>query len=187
MLKGMYSKLPRSVTIKNERYIINTDFRIFITFEEEMTQGIDTKKATNKALMKFYPAFSLIVRKGLLNEAADKFIWFYKCGKKETHKSSKGGSLKKESYRYSYDDLYIWGTYKQLGYDLTTDYIHWWKFRAIWLTIPDNFEFSKIKGYRAYTGKDKDILELKEYYKLPPNEKEIQDQIRRNEIYEALK
>ena len=64
---------------------------------------------------------------------------------------------------------------------------YWWEFRAIWLTIPDNFEFSKIKGYRAYDGKDKDILELKEHYKLPPNKKEIQDQIRRNEIYEALK
>lgn len=188
MLRGMYSKLPRSVTIKNERFIINTDFRIFITFEEEMTQGIDTKKATNKALMNFYPAFSLIVEKGLLNEAVDKFIWFYKCGKNEQPKSTSGKSgSKKEAYRYSYDDLLIWGTYKQLGYDLTTDYIHWWKFRAIWLTIPDNYEFSKIKGYRCYSGKDKDILELKEHYKLPPNEKEIKDQIRRNEIYEALK
>ena len=33
MLKGMYSKLPRSIKIKNERFIINADFRIFINFE----------------------------------------------------------------------------------------------------------------------------------------------------------
>ena len=187
MLKGMYSKLPRSIKIRNERFIINTDFRIFINFEEEMTQGIDTKKAVNNALQSFYPAFYLIIQKGLINEAVDKFIWFYKCGKTDEVSKNGKGKAKKESFRYSCDDLYIWGTYKQLGYDLTKDYIHWWEFRAIWLTIPDNFEFSKIKGYRAYDGKDKDILELKEHYKLTPNKQEIQDQIRRNEIYEALK
>lgn len=187
MLRGMYSKLPRSVMLKNERFIINTDFRIFINFEEEMTQGTDTKKAVNNALKSFYPAFYLILEKSLLNEAADKFIWFYQCGKKNVQQKSSKGSSKKESFRYSSDDLYIWGAYKQLGYDLTKDYIHWWKFRAIWLSLPDNCEFSKIKGYRAYDGKDANILELKEYYKLPPSEKEIQDQIRRNQIYEALK
>ena len=81
MLRGMYSKLPRSVTIKNEKFIINTDFRIFITFEEEMTQGIDTRKAVNNALTSFYPAFSYIMANNMLYEAVEKFIWFYQCGK----------------------------------------------------------------------------------------------------------
>ena len=186
-MNGMHNKLPRCVYLKNERFIINTDYRIFIEYEWEIMQGEDTKKSSLKALQSFYPAFSLILQKGLLEEAIDKFIWFYKCGKTDEVSKNGKGKAKKESFRYSYDDLYIWGTYKQLGYDLTKDYIHWWEFRAIWLTIPDNFEFSKIKGYRAYDGKDRDSLELKEQYKLPPNKKEIQDQIRRNEIYEALK
>lgn len=188
MIKGMYSNLPHYVYLKNERFIINTDFRIFITFEEEMTQGIDKKKACTTALRNFYgSAFSLIIQKNLLKEATDKFIWFYHCGKKDNpnKKGKKGKS--KEAFRYSYDDLYIWGTYKQLGYNLSKDYIHWWEFRAIWLTIPSEFEFSKIKGYRVYNGKDKDILELQEYYQLPPNEKEIQDRIRQDKIYESLK
>ena len=188
MLRGMYSKLPRSVTIKNEKFIINTDFRIFITFEEEMTQGIDTRKAVNNALASFYPAFSYIMANNMLYEAVEKFIWFYQCGKKEVKTSKKQqNNSKKEIFRYSYDDLYIWGAFKQLGYDLTEDHIHWWIFRAIWLSLPDNCEFSKIKGYRAYNGKDKDILDLQEYHKLPPSEKEIQDQIRRDKIYESLK
>ena len=107
MLKGMYSKLPRSIKIKNERFIINTDFRIFINFEEEKTQGIDTKKAVNNALQSFYPAFYLIIQKGLINEAVDKFIWFYKCGKTDEVSKSGKGKAKKESFRYSYDDLYF--------------------------------------------------------------------------------
>ena len=41
MIKGMYNKLPQSITIDNERYFINTDFRIFIEFEKEMLEGIN--------------------------------------------------------------------------------------------------------------------------------------------------
>lgn len=188
MIKGMYDKLPQCVYLKNEKFIINTDFRIFINFEEEMTQGVDRKEACKNALLQFYPAFSLILSKDLEEEAVEKFIWFYKCGhitEEKKERSSKGTN--KEAFRYSDDDLYIWGTFKQLGYDLTRDYIHWWKFRALWLTIPESFEFSKIKGYRVYNGDDKNIKELQNFYKLPPNKKEIQDRIRQSEIYEALK
>ena len=53
--------------------------------------------------------------------------------------------------------------------------------------MPKECEFNKVKGYRAYDGKDKDILELKEAYKLPPTKAEIEDQIRRDKLYEQLK
>ena len=188
MIKGMYRKLPHCVYLKNERFIINTDFRIFIDFEEEMTQGVDKKKACSNALTKFYPAFSLILSKNLGKEAVEKFIWFYQCGHEEKIENKSKNGTSKEAFRYSSDDLYIWGAFKcYYNIDLTTINLHWWKFRALWLTLPNEAEFSKIKGYRTYNGKDKDILELQEFYKLPPNEKEIQDRIRHNEIYEALK
>jgi hypothetical protein len=187
MIKGMYSKLPQSVKIGKERFIINTDFRIFINFEEEMTQGIDTRKACNNALQNFYPAFSLIIQRNLLKEAVEKFIWFYKCGKEELPKKNKKGKSK-EAFRYSSDDMYIWGAFKQyFNIDLSVSKLHWWRFRAMWVSLPSEAEFSKIKGYRVYDGKDKEILELQEYYKLPPNEKEIQDRIRLDKIYESLK
>ncbi len=194
-MRGMYSKLPLFVYLNNEKFIINTDFRIFIDFEEEM-QGKNIRKAIFKVLQKFYPDFFLICEKNLLMQAVDKFIWFYKCGKNDDHVKSNTNSKNnsKQVFSYSYDDLYIWGTFHQyfkndkgMPVDLTKDYIHWWKFRSMWLTIPRNAEFSKIKGYRAYNGKDKTLLDLKEFYKLPPTEKEIQEQIRRNKIYEALK
>ncbi|MCI8346629.1 MAG: hypothetical protein HFJ12_01600 [Bacilli bacterium] len=193
-MKGMYSKLPHSVKIKNERVTINTDFRIFIDFEHEM-QGTDKRKAINKALSRFYPAFFDIYKNNLLEEAVDKFLWFYKCGKQDDMKKSNKKSKKSSQvYSYSYDDLYIWGTFNQhfkndngLPIDLTKDCIHWWKFRSMWLTIPEKAVYSKIKSYRAYAGEDKDMLELKEAYKLPPTEEEIEDSIRRDKIYEILK
>lgn len=186
MIKGMYNKLPHYVYLKNEKFNINTDFRIFIEFEIEM-QGKDKKKASINCLSKFYPAFLDIISKGLFEEAVDKFIWFYKCNKPDIKYNIKSKKPKEQIFNYEYDDLYIWGAFKQYyNIDLTTARLHWWKFRAMWLCIPSNSEFSKIKGYRAYDGKDKDILEMKELSKLPPTESEIKDEIRRNEIYESL-
>lgn len=187
-MKGMYSRLPHFVIIKNERITINTDFRIFIDFENEM-QGNNQKEAIKKVLMRFYPAFFVICEKGLLWEAVDKFVWFYRCGKNEEEiKKKKGKTASSQIYSYKHDDLYIWGTFYQLyKVDLTKDKIHWWKFRAMWLTIPDNAIYSKIKGYRSYTGKDEEILELQEAYRLPITEKDIADKLRRDKIYELLK
>lgn len=186
-MRGMYDKLPHNVYINNEKFIINTDFRIFVDFEYEM-QEIDRNKAVNNVLKRFYPAFSLILEKGYLDEAIDKFLWFYLCGRneEETYQSKKGS--KENIYSYRYDDLYIWGAY-WLSYrvDLTKDNIHWWKFKAMWLSLPDEVEFNKIKGYRCYKGKDKDILELKERYKLPTSEMDKEDRKRRQAIYESLK
>ena len=57
----------------------------------------------------------------------------------------------------------------------------------MWLTLPSDCEFNKIKGYRTYKGNDKDILELKEYYELPLTKSELEDKIRRDKIFDMLK
>ncbi len=188
-MKGMYNKLPHSVRLNGEKFIINTDFRIFVDFEYEM-QEIDRNKAVNKVLKRFYPAFYIIVSKNLLKEAVDKFLWFYQCGKEELEEIKHNSSGKKTGmiYSYKWDDQYIWGAFKMyFNVDLTEDKVHWWKFKSMWNSIPSDSEFNKIKGYRSYTGKDKNLKELKEYYKLPLTQKEKQDKIRREQIYEALK
>ena len=186
----MYNKLPQYVYLSNEKFAINTDYRIFIEFEERM-QGNDVNSAVLKALIDFYPAFSLIEENGLINEAVDKFVWFYCCGKEHFPKETKSQKQTQVSqvFSYKHDSDLIWSAFWMYGnrIDLSKDYVHWWKFKAIWNSLPSECEFCKIKGYRAYEGKDKDILELKEYYKLPPTEAEIKDQVRRNKIYEALK
>lgn len=185
----MYNKLPQFVEIRNERFAINTDYRIFIEFEEGM-QGKDVNSAVLKALVSFYPAFSLIEERGLINEAIDKFVWFYCCGKEHIPKETKKQKQANigQVFSYKHDSDLIWAAFWMYGrVDISKQYVHWWKFKAIWNSLPSECEFCKIKSYRAYTGKDKDILELKEYYKLPETEAEINDRIRREKIYEALK
>lgn len=184
---NMFNKLPHFVILNNEKYFINTDFRIFIDFEKKM-QGRNTREASLEALQSFYPAFFLILERNILKEAVDKFIWFYRCGKEETqikNETKRGKNLR--IYDYDYDSDLIWGAFWDRGIDLSRQKVHWWKFRAIWNSLSSECEFNRIRGYRAYEGNDKDLLKKKDFYKLPPSEFEIDEQKRRKEIIKQLK
>lgn len=178
----MYNKLPHSVTINNREITINTDYRLFVKFELEM-QGNDTKKAIKNVLSAFYPAFSLITE-----EMVDKFIWFYKCGKTDVLKDSKGKKTSKNrAYDYEVDDDLIYSAFMETYHIDLSRPLHWWKFKALFNGLNSECEFCKIKSYRLYNGKDKNLLELKEYYKLPPTKIELEDKLRQEKLYEALK
>ena len=185
---NMFYKLPYYVKIKNKKYAIKTDFRIFAEYEEEMQDRNEEnrKKAIAKVLSRFYPAFLEIVEKDLLEEAVNQFMWFYECGRKNYHKVKSGkGTKREEIYSFNYDDEYIYSAfYEKYSIDLSRNYVHWWKFQALLKGLGE-CEFTKIKGYRAYTGKDKDMLEIKEYWTLPlPNWEE--EEKRKASIIEQL-
>lgn len=182
-----YNQLPQSVTINNKTYAINTDYRIFIDFEMGMV-GNNPNEALNKALNQFYQNPTEIEQDNVIIQSIEKFFWFYKCGLEDYQEGRTISKAKKTTqiFNYYYDAQLICGSYLLQGYDLHK-YMHWWKFKEIWNSLPDDCEFSKIKSYRAYDGEDKDRIELREYYKLPPTEAEIKDSIRRQQLYEALK
>lgn len=187
----MFNKLPYFVYLKNEKYFINTDYRIFVEFEIKM-QGKDNEKVIYNTLNKFYPAFFKILDKGLLNEAVDKFIWFYFCGKDKEQIKNEDNNKKRVQkkdvriYDYDYDCDLIWSAYFDKGIDLTTNKLHWWKFRALFKSLDENCEFRKVMGYRSYEGKDKDMLKLKELNKLPLSEFEEIEKERHNKIFDEL-
>ena len=167
---NMFYNLPYFVKIKNKKYAIRTDYRIFAKYEEEMQDRNEEnrKKAIAKVLRRFYPAFLEIIKNNLLEEAIDKFIWFYECGRKNYHKVKSGkGTKREEKYSFNYDDEYIYSAfYEKYRIDLSKSYVHWWKFQALLKGLGE-CEFTKIKGYRCYNGKDKEMLEIKEYWALP--------------------
>ena len=182
-----YNKLPQSVTIQNKKYAIRTDYRLFIKFETEMN-SINQREAINNALYSFYKNIDGIIQNGVVLEAIDRFIWFYHCGIEDYQQGRATKHQKKATqiYNYHYDAQMICGAYDMYGYDLH-HYMHWWKFKEIWNSLPSDCEYSRIKSYRAYDGTDKDQIEFREFYKLPPTEIEIRDSIRREQIYNQLK
>lgn len=190
----MFKKLPYFVILQGRKYKINVDFRSMISFENKLQdKGADSLEKIEYGLRHFYPAFSnndnyqiLLQIPELYKEACDKLMWFYKCGRDDYHKTKGNGKgQNKQIYSYEFDDEYIYGAfYEQYGIDLTYEKIHWWKFKSLLKSLKDDTEFVKIQGYRNYSGDDKNLKELKEYWELP---KPIEEQDRLNKIYELLK
>lgn len=192
---NMFKKLPYFVILQGKKYRINVDFRTMIKYEKiVMDKTINKSDKIKQLLQSFYPFFSvdnnyrsLLSNLELYKEACDKLIWFYKCGGKDNyHKNVAGVSSSKpeEIFSYEYDNEYIWGAFWDRGYDLTVDHIHWWKFKALWNTMPESVPFEKIKSYRAYSGTDEQLKNLKDYWALPIS---IEEQERQNRLFEILK
>lgn len=190
----MFNKLPYFVILQGKKYKINVDFRNMISFENKVQdKSVDKSEKIKYGLRHFYPVFfytenynKLLYNPQLYQEACKKLIWFYKCGRDNYHKAKgRGKGNNKQIYSYEFDDEYIYGAFlEQYGIDLSYDKVHWWKFKALLKSLKDDTEFVKIQGYRAYTGKDKNMLELRDYWELP---KPIDEQERQNRIFEALK
>lgn len=186
----MFSQLPYFIRLKGKKYKINVDFRHIIKIEEKiMDRSADKLETICWCLEHFYPFFygrsSLILRdKELFNEAWDKLVWFYKCGKEDYHKGRSGGTPQNRLFNYKYDDEFIYGAfYEKYRIDLTKDKIHWWKFKALLKSLHKT-KFNEIQSYRSYKGDDKDMKDLRQYWELPIPEKE---QKRLDELYEKLK
>lgn len=189
----MFKKLPYFVNLQGKEYKINVDFRKQISFEKKIQdKSLDDAEKMAYCIRNFYPDFfyvkdylSLLKNSQLYKEACDKLVWFYKCGREDYHQKKSGGKAGNQIFDYDYDDEYIYGAFlEQYAIDLTKDIVHWWKFKALLKSLKEDTEFVKIKGYRAYSGDDKNMLELKKYWELPlPKE----EQERLDALYEKLK
>lgn len=164
---------PRVVNIEGEDYEINSDFRTSIKFELLMQDdGMSEEDKILKALNLYYP----IIPEKNLSEAISKILWFYKAGKLESKDSGKGNST--QIYSYIHDDDYIYSAFlDQYNIDLQDiEYLHWWKFKAMFKALKEDNMIVKIMGYRSMDLskiKDKEQRNyykgLKELYKIPTN------------------
>src|SRR5699024_5448427 len=88
-----------------------------------------------------------------VNKAIDNMLWFYKCGKEDEEETSQ--KVKKENtkriYSYEFDNELIYSAFKdQYNIDLQEiEYLHWWKFKAMFDSLKDDIKIVEIKRYRA--------------------------------------
>ncbi len=164
--------LPKEVNIEGEDYKINSDFRTSILFELLMQDNsVSEEDKIIQALELYYP----ILPKDL-NQAIEKILWFYRCGKDEVETKNKGTGKSTNVYSFDYDDDYIYSAFlDQYGVDLQdVEYLHWWKFKAMFRGLKEDNEIVKIMGYRAMDVnkiKDKEqkahYTKMQELYKVP--------------------
>lgn len=181
--------LPTKIEIDNKKYEINSDFRTSVLFELLMQD--DSVKKEDKifmALQLYYP----VIPKNL-NEAIEQMLWFYRCGKDITQSKGNGkGKSVTQIYSFEYDDDYIYAAFMdQYSIDLQDiEYLHWWKFKAMFKSLKEDNEIVKIMGYRSMDLskiKDKEqksyYKKMQELYKIPISKDEDR---KLKEIEEAL-
>ncbi|MEG0133557.1 MAG: bacteriophage Gp15 family protein [Clostridium sp.] len=178
---------PRSVTIEGEDYEINSDFRTSILFELLMQDDeLSDEDKIIQALELYYS-----VTPNNINEAVEKMLWFYRCDK--DIKESKGtGKSATQIYSFECDDDYVYSAFlDQYGVDLQDiEYLHWWKFKAMYKALKEDNEIVKIMGYRAMDINKISDKEQKKFYKdmqklyeIPKSNRDIE---KINAIEEAL-
>ena len=146
---------------------INTNFRSFILFELLMQdRQLKEQDKVIMALNLFYDEMPTD-----FNKAIEGILWFYRCGEdiglKETKKTNE--TKKKQIYSYEYDAKYIYSAFlDQYRLDLNEiEYLHWFKFRAMFEGLKSENRISEIMGYRSINlNKIKDEKERKRYKKL---------------------
>lgn len=169
--------LPITVEIEDVEYEINSDFRTSILFELLMQdKSISEENKIIQALELYYPTLPKNI-----NEAIDQMLWFYRCGKDEDISKGTGKGKSVQIYSFEYDDDYIYAAFMdQYNIDLQDiEYLHWWKFKALFKALKEDNEIVKIMRYRSMDlSKIKDKEEknyyrkMQELYKIPINKDE---------------
>ncbi len=160
------NKLPQYTPSKLK---IRTDFRETIKFELLMQdKTINDNDKIKMALNLYYYNPNEIED---IKKAIEDILWFYKGGKQDKKRNvdneKDDNSKQKQIYSYEFDAEYIYSAFmEQYKIDLNSiKYLHWWKFKALFLSLNEEVLFSKIMGYRAMNINSIKDKEMKKFYK----------------------
>lgn len=173
--------LPETVEVDGKSFFIDSDFRTCIIFEKVISDGTLSNRDKVEDMVSL---FFTDERPSSLEGATNAILDFYRCGeapKKEPPKRKKNGNVElkpKMIYDYEYDAPYIYAAFlTQYRIDLNEiEYLHWWKFQALFKSLEGHNKIAEIMSYRAADLskiKDKEerarIARLKNIYELPEN------------------
>ena len=158
--------LPKEVEIAGEPVKSETSFRTGIIFEEMLSDPeLSDEDKLLTTLELYYPG--IVFDETTIREAVEKVGWFYRCGS-EPRKRTVGGDDGESNpvFSYEYDADYIYaGFMSAYRIDLARENLHWWQFRALFRSLPDDTQIMKIIGYRSMKIPSKLPKEQKEHYK----------------------
>lgn len=157
------NKLPVDVNINGVLYKINSDYRTSIIFAKLIEENELTEDIIMKTLELYYPKIPLDV-----DQAINYIFWFYTCGKSEDeNNNSKPTGNNKKIYDYEEDSAYIYSAFlSQYKIDLQDiEYLHWWKFKALFESLNEDNEIVKIMQYRSMDLSKIQDKEQRKFYK----------------------
>lgn len=167
--------LPSSIDVNGRKIAINTDFRVWIKYEELM---LDEEKEADKQIMEVLDTCLLddftITSLDDLEKLFDGLLSFYGLGQKIENSKEKKESEEEDSdfsnpskiYSYEHDWSYIYSAYMECyNINLFTANLHWWEFKALFNGLNDKCLFSKIMSFRSMKITSKMSKDEKKYYR----------------------
>lgn len=125
---------------------INTDFRVWILFEQLMLDGAVPPAE------KGYRAIRLVYKAppADLSEAWGRLLWFFRCGKEPDRRRRGAGAKHGRVYDFDVDAERIYASfYSTYHIDLNSiPALHWWKFRAMFDALPEDSAFGRAVYWR---------------------------------------
>lgn len=173
--------LPTTVDVLGEALPISYGFRTGIRLENMINdQRLSAADRLAQALDLYFPG--RVFSSSAHDAAVDAIIRFYRCGRREEPPQYEDGKGGRRAFSYEHDAGYIYAAFKQAyGIDLARDNIHWWQFRALFESLPDDTMLVRVIGYRTAEVPDKAsdetrqrIEHLRRVYALPLDEADQQ-------------
>ncbi len=161
--------LPNAIEAYGQVFLLNTDFRLWLQYPGILRENLQGLFADHAPPL-------------LTQEVIEPLDCFY-MPPAELPRDSDGGVPLVD---WDLDADLIYAAFMQAyGIDLIEADMHWHKFLALFSALPEETLMVKIMSYRAYTGQDKDMLELKSKWALPErlNEEEQQAVDEFNELF----
>lgn len=178
----LIDKLPTTVLIDDIEYEINTDFRVSILFSIAMSDNeLSDEEKCETAIRLYYKVVPHDLQK-----AIEQILLFYNCNKQANNTTESSGEIKEKVFDYEIDANYIYSAFlTQYNIDLNSiDYLHWFKFKALFDSLDENLMLCKIIKYRSIDlNKIKD-KEEKNYYKKMKETYAIKEEISQEELEE---
>lgn len=170
--------LPQAVMVDGKSFLINTDFRYWIKFGELVKK--------DETLDKFLYLFKNKVPQN--PEFFNALMDFYNNPNATPKSSSSNGN---DIIDYVLDGEYIYGSFMQAYHiDLIDiEYLHWHKFKALVLCLPNSTKLSEIMSIRSWEKNnisyERQCQKNKDAWELPRSQSPIEDETMKeiNELF----
>lgn len=144
---SLYQTPPETVLIDGVEYPIKTDFRKWIEFQGILTYGGNTSEKAVR-LCEFMESQGLPQNESALHALVEFYVG-------ESHENASAGWKKPAAFDFDQDSEYIYSAFlSAYQIDLSSAQLHWWTFRALFKSLPDDCEICKIMRYRTVPLKD---------------------------------
>lgn len=160
----MFDKLPVSVVIGGKEYEINTDFRVGMRAETVLMDASRPEELKVMELIRMY--FPKVPPLEHMKEIADSIVWFY-TGKEKTKDRKRYEGEENRCFSFDFDSELVFSAfYQQYGIDLSEiEYMHWWKFKAMFMSLSEDTKLVKVIQYRATKITQKMPKETADFYR----------------------